>query len=156
MEDLELQRKAFELKCLLEAGAIAPVEVIAWADGAVMAVEGYHDALAEVAMAAKESRAEVVARLGVLAGDVDSIEVMPRVLAGMHKALVKDRSRLDDFLRFLCAFCAHRSYQVPNYLTECIGYEEDLCLAREGICGSEKEAAAGFLEYLALHGDRVD
>ena len=148
---MALQKKAFELKCLLEAGAISPAEVIAWADGAVMAVESYNDALAEVAMATKESRAEVVTRLGVLAGDVDRLEVMPRVLAGMHEALVKDRSGLDGIIRFLCSFCAHRSYQVPEYLMECIWLEESLCGAREGLFGSEEEATEAALQYFASY-----
>ena len=139
------------MKCLLEAGVITPTEVIAWADETLMATEGYNDALAEVSMGSKESPGELAGRLRILTGEVDPFEVMPRVFAAMHDAVMKGSSRLDDLLGFLGSFCSQYHYEVPEYLVESISYGEDLYCAREGIYGSVGEATASSTEYLARH-----
>ena len=146
--------EALELKLALEAGLIGRIDIIGWAEVQLMAREEYDDDLAEVAMASRATLKELADLMTRLTGDADPADAMRRILGRMHAALSRDLSQAPAFMGFLNSYCRLSNYEVPDFLLESIGLNEDLYCAREGIYGSEEEAITAFFGYLDRHGVR--
>lgn len=131
----------------LEAGVIAPDEIIRWADSILATT--YDDAVANISMSSDLAPKELTSLLLQYSRDEDPCAAMTRVLWRIHDAIIRNRSRVMEFARFFERFTLRQRHVLSDDLHFFIGVVDAFELAKAGRWGSVEEATERLLDDLA-------
>lgn len=146
--------QALEFKLGLEAGVVEPGEVIAWTDRIIETCE-YDDDVANIALAPRASREEIVTLLGRLSDGADEWTAVRKTMARMYHVLLRDSSRAHGFARFLEFFWSQHDCEVPDDMRFMAGIEDEFQLAVYGIYGTVDDATRSLTSHLEAFKDMI-
>jgi hypothetical protein len=94
-------QEAENLRLLLLAGIVSVDDVVAWADRTISTLPEYDDDLTEISLGAKLPEDEMGKRLLRISTGADHLEAIRNLAGQMHRVLLSDKSRAEEFARWL-------------------------------------------------------